>query len=63
MSKRFNAVWGSDYYEPGERQVGIEFFAEDIGYNSEDKSAIDALVNGEEWRASDGSNHTVTRVS
>lgn len=63
MSKRFNAVWGNDYYEPSERQVGIEFFAADVGYNIDDKGVIDALANGEEWQALDGFNHTVTRVS
>lgn len=63
MSKRFKAIWGNDYYEPGEREVGIEFFAEDVGYAAEDKGAIDALAVDQEWRCTDGSNHTVIRLS
>lgn len=63
MSKRFKAVWGNDYYEPGEREVGIDFFAEDVGYSAEDRVAIEALAVGQEWPSSDGTNHTVTRLS
>lgn len=63
MSKRFKAVWGNDYYELGNHEVGIEFFAEDAGYSSEDRDTIDALEVGKEWQPSDGSNHTVTRIS
>jgi len=63
MSKRFKAVWGNDYYAPGKREVGIDFFAEDVGYSREDRDAIDALAVGREWHSSDGSNHTVTRLS
>lgn len=63
MSKRFLAVWGDDYYEPGQREVGIESFAEDKGYSSDAQPAVDALAIGEQWSPSDGSNHTVTRIS
>jgi len=63
MSKRFLAVWGNDYHEPGQREVGIEDFSEAFGYDPEVKPAIDALAVGDVWRATDGTNHTVTRLS
>lgn len=63
MSKRFLAVWGNDYHEPGQREESIEAFSEMMGYSSEDTAAIDALAVGHVWHASDGSNHTVTRLS
>jgi len=53
----------NDYYESGEREVGIDFFAKDVGYAAEDKGAIDALAAGQEWQCPDGSNHTVIRLS
>ena len=61
MGTQFNSVW--DNYELGERQVGVEFFSGNVGYDSEHKRAIEALAIGEEWQCSDGSNHTVTRLS
>ena len=63
MKKRFQAVWGNDYHKPGKRKVGSDFFEKAVGYSGEDRAAIDALAVGETWRSSDGTNHTVTRLS
>lgn len=62
MSKRFLAVWGNDFSEPGQREEDIDAFSETSGYAAEDTAAIDALAVGESWRAKDGTNHTVTRL-
>lgn len=38
MSKRFKASWGTDYYEPSEREVGLDFFAVDVGHAAKAKT-------------------------
>lgn len=63
MSKRFKAEWGNDYFKPGKQEVGSDFFTDEVGYSSDDRAEIDALAVGQEWQSSDGSNHTVTRLS
>jgi len=63
VAKKFLAKWGSDYQHPGEKIVTIRFFTQDKGYDEYDIEEIKALRIGGVYKASDGSSHTVKRLS
>lgn len=62
QNARFSAVWGPGYVTQGQEETDISFFSEENEYSVEDQVAIARLAIGEQWDASDGSNHQVRRL-
>ena len=58
---RFCASWGSSYVEPGSKEVGLDFFTQDLGYTEEDRHAISSLFVGQGITL-DAGDHEVKRI-
>lgn len=61
-ASRYLAAWGTGYVKPGTKEVGIEFFTDDLGYHNRDRDAIAALGVGQTCLL-DAGDHAVTRLS
>ena len=62
--KVFKAVWGSGYYNPGEKYITLDDITEDNGWFPENIEAIDDLQIGQTCDCSDFSGDLhVTRIA